>query len=174
MLAVCWFSLVIGYGWATHALPAGGKGVAACLAGMAVVGGYVGLVFTALINILLRPAPANLRWALSSAAWLGVCFASYVWLTDSGADSSRSAALASIAGMFGVFVGAPHADLFVSFWFLKRTQKAAEADRDRTLAEAKKRMALEQAELERRLGAERLARLNKQERPQAIRNFLRS
>ena len=174
MLALCWFCLVIAYGWARHGLPAGGKGLAACLAGMAVVGSFVGFAVTALMSIVLRRLPAKFRWPLSSAAWLVVCTAAYLWLIHSGGDSARSGTLAAIAGVFGVFIGAPNARLFVTAWLVKRTQKAADAERDRTLAEAKEHTARAQAELKRRFAAEQLARLNEQERAHAIRNFMRS
>lgn len=174
MVALCWFSLVIADRWAKHELPTGGRGVVACLSGMAIVGSFVGFAFTALMDIFLRVVPAKFRWPLSSAAWLAVCFASYVWLVDTGADSARSATLATIAGFFGVFLGAPYADLFVTTWFLKRTKKVADAERDRTIAAIKREAAREQEKLQRQFAAERLVRLNEQERPQAIRNFMRS
>jgi apolipoprotein N-acyltransferase len=172
--ASCVFSLVIAGGWARHDLPGSGNVLFLALGGMVVVGCFVGFAASALANIILRAGPSKLRLPLSAAAWLALCGASYARLVHSGGEPTRSAMLAAIAGICGLVVGVPYAEIVVGSWFLKRIL----AERDRKLAEINRDHVrrLEEIELQSkaRQKAERDARLDEQERPQAIRNYLRS
>jgi hypothetical protein len=74
----------------------------------------------------------------------------------------------------GLLVGPYYAELFVGAWFYKRHLKVSQAELDQKLAEIEFNRVREQADLQRRFKAERDARLNEQERPNAIRNYIRS
>jgi hypothetical protein len=170
----CLFVLVVASAWARHALPSSENTLFLSLGGMMAVGCLFGFAVSALANIVLRAGPAKLRLPLSALAWPPFCGAGYVWLTHSGADPARSAILAVIAGVCGVICGVPYAEIVVGSWFLKRVI----ADRDRKLAEIERdhQCRLEEIRLQaqaRQRAAQR-ARLEEQERPQAIRNYLRS
>ena len=172
--ASCVFALVIAIEWARHALPSSENTLFLSLGGMIAVGCLFGFAVSALANIILRAGPSKLRLPLSSLAWPGFCFAGYAWLTHSGADPARCVILAVIAGVCGVVCGVPSAEIVVGSWFLKRVI----ANRDRKLAQIAREHEYQleaiklQAEASQK--AARDARLEAQERPQAIRNFLRS
>ena len=172
--ASCVFALVIATEWARHELPSSENTLFLSLGGMIAVGCVFGFAVSALANIILRAGPAKLRLPLSALAWPGFCFAGYAWLTHSGADPARCAILLVIAGVCGVVCGVPYAEIVVGSWFLKRVI----ANRDRKLAqiarEHESRLEAVRLQAEARQKAARDARLEAQERPQAIRSFLRS
>ena len=172
--ASCIFALVIAFAWARHALPSSENTLFLSLGGMIAVGCLFGFAVSALANIVLRAGPPKLRLLLSALAWPACCGAGYVWFTHSGADPARSAILAVIAGMCGVICAVPYAEIVVGSWFLKRVI----AERDRKLAEIDRdhQCRLEEIRLQAqaRQKAAQDSRLEEQERPQAIRNYLRS
>ena len=172
--ASCMFALVVASAWARHVLPSSENTLFLSLGGMIAVGCLFGFAVSALANIVLRAGSAKLRLPLSALAWPAFCGAGYVWLTHSGADPARSAILAVIAGVCGVICGVPYAEIVVGSWFLKRVI----AGRDRKLAEIERdhQCRLEEIRLQAQAcqKAAQDSRLEEQERPQAIRNYLRS
>ena len=174
VLVGCLGSLVIAHGWASHELPQTAKVLMLSVAGMIVVGSYAGFAFFGFMALGVRVGAPKVRGFLHFAAWFALCFASYRWLVHLGGENSRSAVLVIVAGLFGMTVGARTASLLAGAWLLKRAQRRANKERDEKLAQNEKVSARARDELQRRFAAERLARLNAQERPNAIRNFMRS
>jgi hypothetical protein len=174
VLAVCCFVMVIAYGWAGHALPSSRLVLLFSIGGSTVVGGVAGFLLSALANIAFRPGPPRLRVPFTILVWLGSCAAVTAWLLAAGLDHGRLISLMAIVAFCGLLVGPYHAELFVGLWFYKRRLKVLEAERDRRLAQIERDRARQRLELERRLKAERDARLNEQERRNAIRNYLGS
>jgi hypothetical protein len=141
---------------------------------MPVVGGILGFFVSGLANVSFRTGPPALRVPFTVVVWLTFCGALTAWLLQTTDDHSRLVPLIAIVAFCGLLVGPYHAELFVGVWFYKRRLKVIEAERDRNLAEIERDRARQQAELQRRFKAERDARLNEQERPNAIRNYFRS
>ena len=141
---------------------------------MTVVGGILGFVVSGLANVGFRAGPPALRVPFTVVVWLAFCGALTPWLLQTADDHSRLVPLIAIVAFCGLIVGPYHAELFVGVWFYRRRQKVIEAERDRNLAEIERDSTRQQAEIQRRFKAERDARVNEQERPNAIRNYFRS
>lgn len=174
VLALCCFVVVIAHGWAAHTLPSNSKVLFLSFGGVSIVGAVAGFVVSAFANLAFRAGPPALRVPFTVLVWAAFCAVLAVWLLQSGTDQSRVVALIAIVAFWGLLVGPYHAELFVGVWFYKRRQKVIEAERDRNLAEMARNSARQQGELQRRFKAECDARLNEQERPNAIRNYFRS
>jgi hypothetical protein len=174
LLASCAFCIVIAYKWADHALPSSDNVLFLTFCGMPVVGGILGFVVSGMANVGLRAGPPALRVPFTIVVWLAFCGALTPWLLQRAGDHSRVVPLIAIVAFSGLLVGPYHAELFVGVWFYRRRLKVIEAERDQKLAEIEREDARQQTELQRRFKAERDARLNDQERADAIRNYFRS
>jgi hypothetical protein len=174
ILALCCFVVVIAHGWAAHALPSNNKVLFLSFGGMTVVGAVAGFVVSALANGALRAGPPALRVPFTVLIWAAFCIALTACLLQTGTDQNRLVPLIAIVAFWGLLVGPYHAELFVGVWFYKRRLKVIEAERDRKLVEIERDRARKLLELQRRFKADRDARLNEQERPNAIRNYIRS
>jgi hypothetical protein len=142
--------------------------------GMPVVGGMLGFVVSGLANVGFRAGPPTLRVPFTVVIWLTFCGALTAWLLQTGDDYSRLVPLIGIVTFCGLLVGPYYAELLVGAWFYKRHLKVSQAELDQKLSEIERNRVREQADLQRRFKAERDARLNEQERPNAIRNYIRS
>ena len=174
VLALCCFVVVIAHGWAGHALPSNSKVLFLSFGGVSVVGAVAGFVVSALANVAFRAGPRALRVPFTVFVWAAFCAILTAWLLQPGTDHGRLVALIAIFAFWGLLVGPYHAELFVGVWFYKRRLKVIEAERDGKLVEIKREHARKLVELQRRFKAEHDARLNEQERPNAIRNYIRS
>lgn len=174
VLAACWFVTVIAKDWVEHLLPTGSRVLYFSFVGMTMVGAVAGFLVAAAANIAFRVGPPKLRVPFTVLVWLSVCGVVTARLLQGQADPGRLLPLAAIAAFCGLIVGPYHAELFVGLWFYKRSLKVIEAERGRKLAEIEQGRERARAELKQKFEAERIARLNEQERPNAIRNFMRS
>jgi len=141
---------------------------------MPAVGGILGFVVSGIANVGFRAGPSALRVPFTVAAWLTFCAGLTAWLFGTGDDHSRLIPLVAIVTFCGLLVGPYYAELFVGAWFFKRYLKVSRAKLVQKNAELERNRVREQANLQLRFKAERDARLNEQERPNAIRNYMRS
>ena len=155
-------------------LPSGGMVLFLTFCGMPVVGGVLGFVVSGLANVGFRAGPPALRVPFTVIIWLTFCSALSVWLLRTGGDHSRLLPLIAIVAFCGLLVGPYYAELFVGAWFYKRHLKVTQAQLVEKLSEIERNRVREHADLQRRFKAERDARLDAQERPNAIRNYIRS
>jgi len=142
--------------------------------GMPMVGAISGLVVSGVSNLVFRAGPPKLRVPFTVLVWLAFCGLLADWLLHEPYDYSRVVPLIAIVAFCGLVVGPYHAELFVGTWFYKRRLKVIEAERDQKLAQIERDQVREKAELQQQFQAERDARLDEQERANAIRTYLRS
>ncbi|MEO6247967.1 MAG: hypothetical protein ABIO85_05210 [Sphingomicrobium sp.] len=160
--------------WAQHALPSSSNVLFLTFLGMPVVGGIVGLVVSAAANAAFRAGPPKLRFPFTVVVWFAFCAFVAIWFLREPYDHGRMVQLIAIVAFCGLLVGPYHAELFVGAWFYKRHLKVIQGEADRRRAELEQDFARQQAELQREIEARQNVRLNRQERPDAIRNYLRS
>jgi|SRR6476661_3870270 hypothetical protein len=174
LLASCVFCIVIALKWTDHVLPSSRMVLFLTFFGMPVVGGILGFVVSGLANVAFRAGPPALRVPFTVVVWLTFSGALTAWLLGTVDDHSRLLPLIAIVVFCGLLVGPYHAELFVGVWFYKRHLKGSKAELGQKLAEIDRNHVRERADLQRRFKAEKDARLNEQERPNAVRNYFRS
>jgi hypothetical protein len=175
LMASCLFCIVIADKWAQHALPSSRMVLFLTFLGMPVFGAVLGFVVSGVANTMFRAGPPKLRVPFTASVWLTFCGLLSIWLLQGRSyDHDRLVPLIAIASFCGLIVGPYYAELFVGAWFYKRSLKLIGAQRDQKMVEIERDGVRRQAHLQRRFEEEKAARLNAQERPNAIRNYFRS
>ena len=174
LAASCLFCIVIADKWAQHALPSSRMVLFLTFLGMPVVGAILGLVVSGVANVAFRTGPPRLRVPFTVLVWLAFSTLMTIWLLQERYDDNRLVPLIVIVAFCGLLVGPYHAELFIGAWLYKRHRRISGAELAQKLEEIQRNRVRKQADLQGRLKAERDARLNQQERPNALRNYIGS